>query len=110
LPEEGLSGVDTERLGTLVGARLFASTDSIARRDPVTLRSEAPLAEAFSRAARHGFRPMPISDSHGRLVGVFDELAMLRGLTKLLQAEQEKLEGPPSAEDRSELAQPVPLT
>jgi len=110
LPEEKVSEIDTAKLGELVGARLYASTDSIARHDPVALRAEAPLAEAFAKAARHGFRPMPVSDSHGRLVGVFDELAMLRGLTKLLQAAREQLEGPPPAEARGEQPPPVPLT
>jgi SulP family sulfate permease len=108
VPEQNVKQMSDERLAELVAPRLYGGIEAIARREPVSLLPDAPMAEAFARAARHGFRPMPVSDTHGRLLGVFDEMAMLRGLTRLLQAEQERRDGPPSVESRPGLE--VPLT
>lgn len=89
------SPMDDRELARRLDPRLFESIEKIARANPVSLRAAAPLVEVFSLAARHEFRAMPVSDTHGRLIGVFDEMAMLRGLTKLLQTEQTSKEGPP---------------
>jgi hypothetical protein len=51
---------------------------------------------------------MPVSDAHGRLGGAFDEIAMLRGLTKLLHADQAKRLEPPAVPKASPIQ--VPLT
>jgi hypothetical protein len=37
-----------------------------------------------------------VCDEHGRLNGVFDEIAMLRGLTMLLEVRHAHVAGPPS--------------
>ncbi len=108
LPGEGSPMPDDARLAALIEPRLFAGIGQISGKDPVTLDAGTPLAEVFLRAARHGFRPMPVSDQHGRLSGVFDEMAMLRGLTRLLQAEQATMQGPPP--DKPAPAPGVPLT
>ncbi|GAB4164738.1 MAG: hypothetical protein Fur0032_00970 [Terrimicrobiaceae bacterium] len=104
LGENEIRTLGDTALADKIRPRLFVDTSSIARGEPLTLKPQAPMAEVFSRAARHGFRPMPVCDEHGRLSGIFDEIAMLRGLTKLLQAEQASREGPPpDAPKRSEL-------
>jgi sulfate permease, SulP family len=95
LPDDGRPMPDDARLAALLEPRLFAGIGEIAGKNPVSLDARTPLAEVFLRAARNGFRPMPVSDQHGRLSGVFDEMAMLRGLTRLLQARQAMMDGPP---------------
>jgi CBS-domain-containing membrane protein len=109
IPNRDISNIDDAELARLLQTRLFGDISSLATEAPVTLSHTAPLAEVFSRAARHGFRPMPVSDAHGRLAGVFDEMAMLRGLTKLLVTEQSKKEGPPEPPVTEPLPT-VPLT
>ncbi|MCX7869500.1 MAG: STAS domain-containing protein, partial [Terrimicrobiaceae bacterium] len=101
VPEEEARDISDEELARLVQPRLFNGVGQIARHDPVALRPETPLNEAFARAARHGFRPMPVTDSHERLVGIFDEMAMLRGLTRLVQAEQREREAPPQPSEEA---------
>lgn len=97
-------------LARTLESRLFDSIEKIARQDSVNIRQDTPLVEAFIRAARHSFRPMPVSDPHDRLAGVFDEMAMLRGLTLLLQAKQALEEG--ASRPTPEVAQQenIPLT
>jgi SulP family sulfate permease len=86
VPEEEAAAMDDRTLAVLLETRLYRPVSDIAPKDAVTLSPGAPLAEAFARAARHGFRPMPVCDEHGRIAGVFDEVAMLRGLTRFLEA------------------------
>ncbi len=100
-PENCTAAMDDMELAGTLATRLFNSIEEIARMDPVMLRRETPLVEAFAHAARHTFRSMPVSDAHGRLIGVFDEVAMLRGLTKLLQAEHLHRISSPTAKDQT---------
>ncbi len=85
ISDEMASEIDDATLAKLMEPKLFQSILSFSLHHPITLAHDTPLVQVFSRAARHGFRPMPVSDRHGRLVGVFDELAMLRGLTMLVK-------------------------
>lgn len=94
LSEDQAARITDEELARSATPRLYVSVASIAVRELAVIKPETALSEAFARAARHGFRPMPVVDDHGRLMGTFDELAMLRGLTRLLQAEPSKKEGP----------------
>ncbi len=85
ISEDQAAFLDDAELVKRIGPRLFQSIATFALSDPLTLSVETPLATAFAKAARHRFRSMPIVDEHERLMGVFDELAMLRGLTRILQ-------------------------
>ena len=101
VPEDQAHAMSDTDLAQLLNSRLFEGVATIARHDPVALHPDSSLNEAFARAARHGFRPMPVTDAHGRLVGIFDEMAMLRGLTRLVQAEQREREAPPRPQTAS---------
>jgi anti-anti-sigma factor len=109
VPEKDASSYDDAALARALQPRLFGDIAALSRNDPVTVRHDEPLAAVYLRAARNGFRPMPVSDAHGRLAGVFDEMAMLRGLTKLLVTQQMAREGPPPAESVKK-EPPIPLT
>ncbi|MFQ3577397.1 MAG: CBS domain-containing protein, partial [Verrucomicrobiia bacterium] len=85
VPESQAAALDDVALGRRIRPRLFQSIETFALSDPLTLDVDTPLAVAFAKAARNRFRSMPVADAHGRLMGVFDELAMLRGLTRILQ-------------------------
>ncbi len=96
VPDERTDAIEDAELARLIEPRLYQSISSFSLSDPVSLRDRTPLVNVFSRAARHRFRSMPVSDEHGRLVGVLDELAILRGLTELLRTAQKAVEGPPT--------------
>lgn len=97
VPEDSAASLDDTALARALEPALYEQILPIARRDPLLLDPSASLAAAFARAARHSFRPMPVCDEHGRLKGVFDEIAMLRGLTMLLEVKHAHVAGPPSA-------------
>jgi sulfate permease, SulP family len=101
ISEDNLPDSDSTLLAA-IGQRLFVPITDSAREVPATLSSSAPLSQAFARAAAGAFRPVPVADSHGRLSGIFDEMAMLRGLTRLVKAEQERMDGPPPKSEKSE--------
>lgn len=90
VPEGNLSGLTDEQLAESLRPLLFRDILQVAHREPLSLLESTPLTQAFARAAEHGFRPMPVDDAHGRLRGVFDEMAMLRGLTRILQNEESR--------------------
>ncbi len=87
---------DEEALSRQIAPHLFDSIRSIARDASGTVSHDTPLADVFWQASQQGFRAMPVADSHGRLCGVFDEIAMLRGLTRILQADQAKAAAAPT--------------
>lgn len=93
-PEEAAS-LDDAALAQRIGPRLFENIRGIARDANITVHVDTPLSEVFDRAAKNEFHAMPVSDTHGRLSGVFDEIALLRGLTKILQARDESATAPP---------------
>lgn len=102
------SDLDEENLARKIEPRLFDGIQKIARPADVTVNQDSPLSEVLWRASKNGFRSMPVSDAHGRLGGAFDEIAMLRGLTKLLHADQAKRLEPPAVPKASPIQ--VPLT
>jgi SulP family sulfate permease len=109
VPEDNVAALDDRALGQALEFRLYDSVGTIARKDPVNLQRQTPMAEAFSQAARHSFRSMPVSDAHGRLTGIFDEMAMLHGLAKLLQAGQSLAESPPAQDPETAMLEAAPL-
>ena len=46
----------------------------------VTVRPEAPLAEALEIVRRHGFRHLPVVSAEGRLLGLLSDRYLLRSL------------------------------
>ncbi len=101
VPEEEAASLDDRALAVLLETRLYRPVSDVAPKDAVTLPPGEPLAGAFARAARHGFRPMPVCDEHGRIAGVFDEVAMLRGLTRFLEARHMEMRGQPAGKPAS---------
>jgi len=77
---------------------------------PVTLRSTASLEEAVTQLAERRIGCVPITDSHGKLVGIFTESDALRALLALLAGghASQALPHPPARNERArELAQLV---
>jgi len=88
------AGLSEDALARSIEPRLFDDIRKIARPADITVKFDSPLSEVLWRASQNRFRSMPVSDAHGRLCGAFDEVAMLRGLTKLLHADQAKHSAP----------------
>lgn len=88
--------LDDEALARKIEPRLFDDIRKIARSADVTVNYDTPLSMVLWQASKNGFRAMPVADAHGRLGGAFDEIAMLRGLTKILHADQVKRANPPT--------------
>ena len=101
--------MDDEALAALIEPRLFEDIRRIARPADVTVNHDDVLSEVLALASRNGFRAMPVADAHGRLGGAFDEIAMLRGLTKVLHADQNKRSSPPTPPPAAAASQ-IPLT
>lgn len=100
--------MDEDALAKNIEPRLFEDIQKIARPAEVTVNHDSRLSEVLWQASKNGFRAIPVADAHGRLCGAFDEIAMLRGLTKLLHVDHAKRMGTPTT-PKAAIPQ-VPLT
>ena len=68
-----LTGIFTERDALKLmaaGADLSIGVGKVMSTDPVTIRHDAPIAEAIKLMASGGYRRLPLVDDNGELIGV----------------------------------------